>query len=99
MQHQLCSEKEDESVRKQLVDALKNIKPLMESDAAVIPHLEMLVVDGACNDPGAYSVNNLVLPIIRERIDVLAKKHNAKKAAEAQEAVKVMTRLLQTLSG
>ncbi len=82
---QLSSEKEDEDVRKQLVDTLKEQKKIMDAGSAVLPHLEWVVVNRACSDPGASVVNNLVLPIVRERIEIAAKLYFAAKRAKAEQ--------------
>ena len=69
----------------QTVVELKEITEMNEAGSAILPHLEALVMNRACNDPGATIVSKLLLPIVQERIQTLAKEHAAAKILEAQE--------------
>ena len=85
MHNKLFGRVEEEAVRKQTVAELKSMTEMIEAGSAILPHLEMLVVHRTCSDPGANIVNKLLLPIVQERIQKLAKEHAAAKILEAQE--------------
>lgn len=55
--------------------------------AAALQHLEMSLVNTACDDPGAAIGSQLALPMLQERLDELALEFAKKRAAEAEEAI------------
>lgn len=85
MHHQLFDRREEEALKKKTTEELKSITEMLEAGAAVIPYFEMLVVNRACSDPGARVVQNLVLPLVQERIERLAERAAEQKILEAQE--------------
>ena len=70
-----------------ILDEIKHINKKLEAGSAVLHHLEMFLMNVACNDPGAAIGANLVLPILQERLDALALEYAAEKAAEAEKAI------------
>ena len=52
-----------------------------------LQHLEMQLINVACDDPGAAIGANMALPLLQERLDVCARKHAEEKALLAQEAL------------
>lgn len=76
-----------ETICKQLISTIKDLKEMVEADCAMLPHLEMLVVERACNDPAHSLEDELLLPIVRDRIDSLARRPAAKKTDKAQAAM------------
>ena len=81
----LSSDNDDRALCKRIFDDIKALTAVTEATSAFIPHFEMLVVHRACRDPGVLVVNELALPLIRERIESLAEKDAARKLREAQE--------------
>ena len=53
----------------------------------MLHHLEMFLMNVACNDPGAAIGANLVLPFLQDRLDSLALEYADQKAAEAEQAI------------
>lgn len=70
-----------------ILDEIKHINKKLEAGSAVLHHLEMFLMNVACNDPGAAIGANLVLPILQDRLDALALEFAAEKAAEAEKAI------------
>lgn len=79
----LFSIEEEEEMRRLSDRGLEAMTDKLESGRAVLPYLEMLVVDKACSDPGAPVVNEVMLPILQERIERRAREHAARKRKEA----------------
>lgn len=57
----------------------KVVDKIIEEGRAVLQLLEMHLVNVACNDPGAVIGNQLILPMLQERLD-----EEKRKAAETQ---------------
>ena len=70
-----------------ILDEIKLINKKLEAGSAVLHHLEMFLMNVACNDPGAAIGASLVLPILQDRLDALALEYAAEKAAEAEQAI------------
>ena len=81
----LFSDEDDRRLCTQIIHDIKALTAVTEAGSAILPHLEMLVVDRTCNDPGRRVVNELLLPLIRERLERLAEEDAARKVQEAQE--------------
>ena len=85
MQEKLYSVEAEEQLRNQVIEEIDVLLQMEERGRAVLPHLEMAIVNRACSNPGAVVVEKLLLPLIQERLERLARQHTAEKALEAQE--------------
>lgn len=95
MRRQLYGEEDDRSFFDSIRQELKATDKKLEDGRAVLHHLEMHLVNVACDDPGAIIGSNLVLPLLQERLDAHAQEFAAQKSAAAQEAIiKMEARLL-----
>ena len=52
-----------------------------------LQHLEMQLINVACDDPGAAIGANMALPLLQDRLDACARKYAEERALEAQEAL------------
>ena len=52
-----------------------------------LQHLEMQLINVACDDPGAAIGANMALPLLQDRLDACARKFAEERALEAQEAL------------
>ena len=87
MRRQLYGEDDDRSFFDSIRQELKATDKKLEEGRAVLHHLEMYLVNVACDDPGASIGANLVLPLLQERLDAHAQEFAAQKSAAAQEAI------------
>ena len=63
------------------------LTPLSTRRPQALQHLEMQLINVACDDPGASIGANMALPLLQERLDACARKYAEEKALEAQEAL------------
>ena len=61
-----------------------------EHSRAVIQVLERQVVNITCDDPGLKLTSDVILPVLRERIESAAREAAEKKAAEAQRDLRII---------
>lgn len=87
MRRQLYGDEDYKNFFEWILDEIKVINKKLEAGSAVLHHLEMFLMNVACNDPGAAIGANLVLPILQDRLDSLALEYAAEKAAEAEKAI------------
>jgi hypothetical protein len=59
----------------------------LEDSAVVLQHLEMQLLNIACDDPGAVIGGQLALPLLQERLDTLALAFAAQRAKLAEDEV------------
>ena len=59
----------------------------MPARPQALQHLEMQLINVACDDPGASIGANMALPLLQERLDGAARRFAEEKALEAQEAL------------
>jgi hypothetical protein len=59
----------------------------MEEARVVVQHLEMQLVNVACDDPGIAIGGQLALPLLQERLDVKGKEHAAARAQLAESEI------------
>ena len=62
----------------------KHTEDMAEHSRAVIQVLERQVVHITCDDPGLKLTSEVILPVLRERIESAAREAAKEKAAEAQ---------------
>lgn len=53
-------------------------------------HLELFLVNVACDDPGAAIGSQLVLPLLQDRLDGAALEYKAERAKMAEEEIIAM---------
>jgi len=66
---------------------LRAVDKRLEDGRACLAHLELALVNVACDDPGAAVGAQLALPLLQERLDGRARAHAAQRAAAAQDAI------------
>ena len=66
---------------------LRAVVKRLEDGRACLAHLELALVNVACDDPGAAVGAQLALPLLQERLDGRARAHAAQRAAAAQDAI------------
>lgn len=84
---QLYSDADDKAFFESLKAALKAIDKRLEDSAVALQHLEMALINVACDDPGAMIGTQLALPVLQERLDARAMEHAAERAKEAEDEV------------
>ena len=66
---------------------LRAVEKRLEEGRTCLAHLELALINVACDDPGAAVGAQLALPLLQERLDACAREHAAQRAAAAQEAI------------
>ena len=66
---------------------LRAVEKRLEEGRACLAHLELALINVACDDPGAAVGTQLALPLLQERLDAKAREFAAQRAAAAQEAI------------
>ena len=87
MRRQLYGDDDDKTFFDWIRQELRSVEKGLEDGRAVLHHLEMFLVNVACNDPGAAIGAHLVLPLLQERLDAKALEFAAQRAAAAEEAI------------
>ena len=87
VRRQLYGDEDYKNFFEWILDEIKIINKKLEAGSAVLHHLEMFLMNVACNDPGAAIGANLVLPFLQDRLDSLALEYADQKAAEAEQAI------------
>ncbi len=73
---------------------IKAIEKRMEETRVVVQHLEMQLLNAACDDPGIIIGAQLILPILQERLDQRGKQWAAERARMAEsEIIRMEVRL------
>lgn len=84
---QLYSDQDDKNFFEALKVALKAIEKRLEDSSVALQHLEMALINVACDDPGAMIGTQLALPILQDRLDARAMEHAAQRAKVAEDEV------------
>jgi len=87
---QLYSEDDDRSFFNRIKDALKSTEACLEEGRVALQHLEMFLLNVACDDPGAAIGTQLVLPMLQERLDAAALAFKAERAKMAEDEIIAM---------
>lgn len=87
---QLYSSEDDVSFFNRIKDALKSTEARLEEGRVVLQHLEMFLLNVACDDPGAATGTQLVLPMLQERLDGAALAFKAERAKMAEDEIIAM---------
>ena len=97
VRRQLYGDEDDRTFFDWIRTELRAVEKKLEDGRAVLHHLEMFLVNVACNDPGAAIGANLVLPLLQDRLDAKALDYAAQQAAAAEEAIIKMEVCLPSL--
>ncbi len=87
VRRQLYNETDDRSFFNRIKDELKQVEKRLEDGRGALQHLEMHLINVACDDPGAVIGAQLALPILQERLDAAALEYAAKRAAMAESEI------------
>merc|ERR1712072_115915 len=85
MGRQLYTEKEDRYFFKWINNVLKELEKRIDTGCAALCHMETIIVNLACDDPGALIGSTLLLPRHQLNIDCGAEEHMQRKAKEAED--------------
>lgn len=95
---QLYSEDDDRQLFNRIKDALKQTDARLEEGRVALQHLEMFLLNVACDDPGAAIGTQLVLPMLQERLDGAALAFKAERAKMAEDEIIAMEVSRQLMS-
>ena len=84
---QLYSDADDQTFSNRIKTELKTVEKRVEEGAVVVQHLEMFLINVACDDPGALVGTSIILPMLQERLDKKAMEFSMQKASEAMDAL------------
>ncbi|WIA33521.1 hypothetical protein OEZ86_006646 [Tetradesmus obliquus] len=87
---QLYSDVDDRAFFDRIKTALKAIEGRLEEGRVALQHLELMLTNVACDDPGAAIGSQLVLPLLQERLDAAALAFKAERAKMAEEEIIAM---------
>lgn len=87
IRRQLYSDEDDRQLYNTIIRELHDVDRKLEEGRAALHHLEMHVINVACDDPGCVIGSQLALPLLQERLDSRAIEFAARKAAEAEEQI------------
>ena len=87
IRRQLYSEEDDKQLYGTISRELQEVDRKLEDGRAALHHLEMHVINVACDDPGSVIGSQLALPLLQERLDARAIEFAARKAADAEEQI------------
>ncbi|KAK9806100.1 hypothetical protein WJX72_001362 [[Myrmecia] bisecta] len=90
VRRQLYTSEDDKTFYDWIQRELGQVEKKLDEGRAVLQHLEMQLINVACDDPGAAIGAQLALPILQERLDAKALEFAGKRAAEAEEALTKM---------
>lgn len=84
VRRQFYGDEEDRLFLAAISSEIKAIDKIIDDGRAVLQLLEMHLVNVACNDPGAVIGNQLILPMLQERLDDEARQAAERQAAQAE---------------
>lgn len=82
---QLYSDADDQAFFNRIKTELKTFDKRVEDGAVVLQHLEMFLINVACDDPGALVGTSTILPLLQERLDKKAMEFSMQRASEAMD--------------
>lgn len=98
IRRQLYTDEDDRTIFGWIQSEVRSVEQRLENGRAVLQHLEMQLINVACDDPGATVGTQLVLPMLRERLDAKAHEFAERCAAELRNArVEVRLTLVQLM--
>lgn len=87
IRRQLYSDEDDRQLYNMIIRELHDVDKRLDDGRAALHHLEMHVINVACDDPGSVIGSQLALPLLQERLDARAIEFAAQRAAEAEEQI------------
>ncbi|KXZ54862.1 hypothetical protein GPECTOR_4g934 [Gonium pectorale] len=84
---QLYGDADDRLFFDNIKTALKAIERRLEDSSVALQHLEMQLINVACDDPGALIGTQLALPLLQERLDARGLEYAAQRAKLAEDEV------------
>ena len=66
---------------------IKAVEKRVEESRVALQHLEMHLINVACDDPGVAIGTQLALPLLQERLDARAMMHAAQRAQLAESEI------------
>jgi hypothetical protein len=84
---QLYSEDDDKAFFNRIKAQLKQVEKRLEEGRCVLQHLEVHLINVACDDPGAVVGAQLALPLLQEALEARALEHAAERARAAEDEV------------
>jgi hypothetical protein len=87
IRRQLYTEKDDRQFFDRIKTVLLDLEKRIDAGCAALSHMETIIVNLACDDPGAVIGSNLLLPRHQRNIDLGAQKHMQQKAKEAEDEI------------
>lgn len=73
----LMTDKDEAKVYRALQAELEDLEGLVLEGRAALPLLEELLIRAACDDPGPVIMNQVVLPLLQQRLTAQAEAFNA----------------------
>ena len=81
---QLYNDEDDRTFFGWIQSELRSVDKRLEEGRATLQHLEMHLINVACDDPGATIGAQLALPMLQERLDAQAREFADRRATEAE---------------
>lgn len=99
VRRQLFNDEDDRTFFAWIQSELRSVDKRLQEGRASLQHLEMHLINLACDDPGATIVAQLALPVLQERLEAKAQDFADRRRAEAelfiyQMEVQIKTALL-----
>ncbi len=87
IRRQLYNDDDDRVFYNLITRELHDVDKRLDEGRAALHHLEMQLINVACDDPGSVIGSQLALPMLQDRLDAAAMEFAAKRAAEAEEQI------------
>eukprot|EP00775_Hariotina_reticulata_P013475 gene13475-13601_t len=87
---QLYVESDDRSFFNRIKDGLKSVEAQLEEGRVAVQHLELFLLNVACDDPGTVIGSQLLLPLLQDRLDCAALAFKAERAKMAEDEIIAM---------
>ncbi len=84
VRRQLYNDEDDRTFFGWIQGELRSVEKRLEEGRAPLQHLEMHLINVACDDPGATIGAQLALPMLQERLDAKAREFADCRATEAE---------------
>jgi hypothetical protein len=87
---QLYHEGDDRNFFNRIKDGLKSVEAQLEEGRVAVQHLELFLLNVACDDPGTVIGSQLLLPLLQDRLDGAALAFKAERAKMAEDEIIAM---------
>ncbi|KAK9841198.1 hypothetical protein WJX74_001758 [Apatococcus lobatus] len=84
VRRQLYNDEDDRTFFGWIQSELRSVEKRLEEGRATLQHLEMHLINVACDDPGATIGAQLALPMLQDRLDSKAREFADRRATEAE---------------